>query len=169
MDDGVRTTTRRGLLRTLGVAFAAATLVAAAAGRSSADARRARVGGPSDADVELVLLHGTKADKPLLPKDFPELASPPWNAYNHYDVLSTKKLALANGKTVTEPLPDGSTLETTLLEKDKTDKYKLEIVVKDGKGAQVSKGKYSAGKGARFMPVTLPYKGGILVVSLKVM
>lgn len=169
MDDGVRTTTRRGLLRTLGVAFSAATLVAAAGGRSSADARRARVGGPSDADVELVLLHGTKADKPLLPKDFPELSSPPWNAYNHYEVLSTKKLALANGKMVTEPLPDGSTLETTLLEKDKTDKYKLEIVVKDGKGAQVSKGKYSAGKGARFMPVTLPYKGGILVVSLKLM
>ena len=165
MDDGVRMTTRRGLLRTMGVAFGAIALVATA-GPSSADVRPS---GPSAADVELVLLHGTKADKPLLPKDFPELSSPPWNAYNHYEALSTKKLALSGGKTVSEPLPDGSTLETTLLEKDKAEKFKLEIVVKDGKGTQVSKGKYSAGKGARFMPVTLPYKGGILVVSLKVM
>ncbi len=165
MDDGVRMTTRRGLLRSMGVAFGAIALVAVSAQGSA----HARPSGPSDADVELVLLHGTKADKPLLPKDFPELTSPPWNAYNHYEVLSNKRLALLSGKTVTEPLPDGSTLETTMLEKDKAEKYKLEIVVKDGKGAQVSKGKYSAGKGARFMPVTLPYKGGILVVSLKVM
>lgn len=169
MDDGVRTMTRRSLLRTVGVAFGALALVAAAG--SPTLARATPMGAP-DAQVDLVLLHGTKADKAALPKEFPELASPPWNAYNHYDVLSTKKLALTKDKPTTEPLPDGSTLATTLLEKvvekDGTEKYKLEVVVKDGKGAQVSKGKYSAGKGARFMPVTLPYKGGILVVSLKV-
>ena len=161
----VRTTTRRGLLRSMGVALGAAALVAGAAGRSAAGSR---VAGASDADVELVLLHGTKADQPAIPKDFPELANPPFNAYNHYAVLSSKTLALLKDKTATEALPDGSSLETTLRDKEKGDKFKLEIAVKDAKGAQVSRGKYTAGRGARFMPVTLPYKGGILVVSLKV-
>jgi hypothetical protein len=164
MDDGVRMTTRRSLLRTMGVAFGALALVAAAGSPSFAGPRPE---GASDADVELKLLHGTKADKASLPADFPELASPPWNAYNHYEVLSTKKLGLLKDKTTTEQLPDGSTLEATLLEA-KAEKYKLEIVVKDVKGVQVSKGKYSAKKSARFMPVTLPYKGGILVLSLQV-
>jgi hypothetical protein len=163
--------TRRGLLRAMGVATFAVALVGAAAVPSFAAPTAPN--GASDAEVELVLLHGTKADKPVLPKEFPELASPPWNAYNHYEVLSTKKLGLMKDKAATEPLPDGSTLGTTFLEKvvekDKSEKFKLEVLVKDAKGAQVSKGKYNAAKGARFMPVTLPYKGGILVVSLKVL
>jgi hypothetical protein len=143
--------------------------VAFAVAAGDVHASSAHVRGASDADVELVLLHGTKADKASIPKDFPELGNPPFNAYNHYEILSTKKLGLLKDKATTEPLPDGSSFETTLLEKDKGDKFKLEIVVKDGKGALVSKGKYTAGKGARFMPVTLPYKGGNLVVSLKVL
>ncbi|GAC1351195.1 MAG: hypothetical protein NVSMB1_01880 [Polyangiales bacterium] len=112
-------------------------------------------------------MHGTKDAKEAFPADFPELKNPPWNAYNHYEIVQTKRLTLTKGDAVKETLPDGSQLEATLLET--SPKFKLEVLVKDGHGQQISKGTYKAAKGARFLPVTTPYKGGGLVVSLRLL
>lgn len=148
---------RRTMLRWIGV-------VAMTFGVGTASAA---IQGADDANVELTLLHGTKADASAIPSGWPELTSPPFNAYNHYAVLSTKTLALKKGNASKESLPDGSTLEATLL--DTNPKVKVELVLKDNKGAQISKGTYSSPKGKKFLPVSTPYKGGALVVGLKVL
>lgn len=146
---------RRAMLRW--VAVAAMTL---GVGTASA-----AIAGDGEANVELTLLHGTKAEASVIPSGWPELTSPPFNAYNHYEVVSTKTLALKKGNPAKEALPDGSSLEATLV--DTAPKVKVELVLKDAKGAQVSKGTYSTPKGKRFLPVSTPFKGGALVVGLK--
>jgi len=162
-----RVTTRRRAMRWLGAA-SAAMLVAVTTGAAFAVPRLGQK--PTvDAELELVLLHGTKAPKDSIPDGYDELKNPPWNAFNHYVILENtpKKLALTKGTAVKEALPDGSTLETTLI--DTTPKYQIKVELKDGKGNSLSKGTYKAGKGARFLPVQAPYKGGGLVVSLKIL
>lgn len=150
-------------------AAAAALVVAASTAGAFALPRLTPRGVAGDADLELVLLHGTKADKESYPDDYKDdlKDKPPWNAYNHYEIVAKKKIALTKGAVVKEALPDGSTLEATLLEV--TPKYKLEIIVKDGKNVQISKGTYKTAKGTRFLPVQTPYKGGGLVLSLKIL
>ncbi|MBI2388124.1 MAG: hypothetical protein HYV09_00795 [Deltaproteobacteria bacterium] len=149
---------RRSLLRWIGVA--AMTL---GVGTASA-----AIQGPSAPELEVTLLHGTKASASAIPSGWPELADPPFNAYNRYEILSTKTLALKKGSPSKESLPDGSSLEATLLD-DSNPKVKFELVLKDSKGAQVSKGTYSSPKGKRFLPVSTPYKTGALVVGVKVL
>jgi hypothetical protein len=138
------------------IAIAACTTVV---GTASAELK-----GAGDADVEITLVHGTKGAE-LIPPGWPELKDPPFNAYNHYEVVSTKTLALKKGTQTKESLPDGSSLEATLI--DIAPKVKLELVLKDSKGAQVSKGTYSSPKGKKFIPVSTPYKGGSLVIGVK--
>lgn len=150
-------TSRRTLLRWISVL--AMTL---GVGTASASIR-----GADEANVELTLFHGTKADAGTIPSGWPELTSPPFNAYNHYEQISTKTLALKKGNASKESLPDGSTLEATLV--DTNPKVKVELVLKDNKGAQISKGTYSSPKGKKFLPVSTPYKNGALVVGLKVL
>jgi hypothetical protein len=148
---------RRSLLRWLGVV--SMTLVVGTAS--------AAITGADDANVELTLLHGTKASASAIPSGWPELSNPPFNAYNNYSVLSTKTLPLKKGTATKESLPDGSSFEATLI--DVAPKVKVELVIKDHKGAQVSKGTYSSPKGKKFLPVSMPYKGGSLVIGLKVL
>lgn len=148
---------RRSVLRWLGVVS-----MTLAVGTASA-----AIKGADDANVELTMLHGTKASTSAIPSGWPELNKPPFDAYNHYDVLSTKTLALKKGTATKESLPDGSALEATLIET--APKVKIELVLKDSKGAQVSKGTYSSPKGKKFLPVSTPFKGGALVVGVKVL
>jgi hypothetical protein len=148
---------RRSMLRWLGVVS-----MTLAVGTASA-----AITGPNNADVELTLLHGTKASASAMPSGWPELNKPPFDAYNHYALLSTKTLALTKGTATKESLPDGSSLEATLIET--TPKVKIELVVKDSKGTQITKGTYASPKGKRFLPVSTPYKGGSLVIGFKVL
>lgn len=154
------TTSRRSLLRWLGVIT-----TTLAVGTASAAINQGAAA--NTADVELTMLHGTKASASSIPPGWPELSKPPFDAYNHYELLSTKTLALKKGTATKESLPDGSALEATLIET--TPKVKIELVLKDGKGAQISKGTYSSPKGKRFLPVSTPFKGGSLVVGVKVL
>jgi hypothetical protein len=118
-------------------------------------------------DIELTLFHGTKAAAESIPAGWPELKDPPFNAYNKYEQLSTKTLALTKGTATKESLPDGSSLEATLIEV--APKVKVELILKDKKGSQVSKGTYSAAKGKKFLPVSTPYQNGALVIGVKVL
>jgi len=124
-------------------------------------------GAATTTDVELTLLHGTKASASAMPSGWPELNKPPFDAYNNYVVHSTKKLTLTKGTATKEPLPGGESLEATLI--DTTPKVKIELVLKDKKGVQISKGTYSSPKGKQFIPASIPYKGGSLVLGLKVL
>lgn len=152
-------TSRRGALRWLS-AGAVMLAVTAIVHGSIADSSAA-------IDVELTQIHGTNDGAKSIPADWPELGSPPWNTYSHYDVVPPKStLHLTTGAKVTQKLADGSTLEATLL--DEPNKGKIEIVLKDGGGGTLSKGKYPAGKGAKLLPFSVPYQGGNLVAGLKV-
>jgi hypothetical protein len=124
----------------------------------------AQAGG--DVDLELTLLHGTNQAAAAIPPGWPELGSPPFNAYNHYAVVTTKSLVLKKGTLTKESLPDGSTLEANVVET--APKAKLELVLRDAKGGQVVKGTYSLPKGKRHPFATTPYKGGSLVIGLRV-
>ncbi len=157
-----RKPSRRTAMR--GLVSAAAVL---AVGLSAAFAHSGAIQGAGDGSLELVLLHGTKQATGAIPPGWPELSEPPFTAYNHYEIVGTKTLSLEKGKAFKEALPDGSTIEATLHEV--APKHKFELVVKDSKGAQVSKGSYSLPKGKRILPVSTPYKGGNLVVALKVL
>ncbi len=154
------TTSRRGLLRWFGV-------IATTLAVGSASAAIKQGAAANTADVELTLLHGTKAATSAIPPGWPELNKPPFDAYNHYVVHSTKKLTLQKGAATKESLPGGESLEATLL--DTTPKVKIELVLKDSKGAQISKGTYSSPKGKQFIPASIPFKGGALVLGLKVL
>ncbi len=156
---------RRAALRWLRAA--AATLVigsSAVAFAYPAQAPGAATG--TTANLELTVMHGTKASASAVPSEWSkDLTNPPFSSYNNYVVLTTKTLALTKGAVVKESLPDGSTLEATL--QDTAPKYKVELVLKDAKGAQVAKGSYSSPAGKRFLSHSTPYKGGALVVGLR--
>jgi hypothetical protein len=149
--------TRRDLLRWTSVAAVALSITVSSTG-TFAQATPA----PSTIDVELTQIAGTNGTKSV-PADFPELASAPWNAYNHYEIISTTKLTLPLSTKVTQALVDGSTVEATL-----SPGNKIEVALKDSKGATMSKGKYPVlQKGSKFLPVSVPYKTGNLVVAFK--
>ena len=160
-----KTNTRRDALRWMSVAAVALSITVSSAG-SFAQAAPA----PASIDVELTQIAGT-AGTAQIPAGFPELGSAPWNAYNHYEVISTTKLSLPLSTKVTQALVDGSTVEATLVppptnSADKSNK--VEVTLKDSKGATMSKGKYPIlAKGSKFLPVSVPYKTGNLVIAIK--
>lgn len=118
------------------------------------------------ASVELTLLHGTKTLPSSIPPAFASvLSTPPWTAYTHYVVLSTKSLGLATNNVVKESLPSGHTVEITLLAGGPSPK--MELVLKDSKGVQVAKGTYTQPKGVPLLPWQVPYKNGGLVVAVR--
>lgn len=163
------TRTRRGALRWLS-AVALGVALSAAAAATLATTTRGTISAPqgaSSAKLEVVLLYGTNASTSAIPAGYSELSMPPWNAYNHWEVLSTDMLTLASGTTVNEPLPNGSSFDA-VLQSVNGSSYTMDIVVKSPAGAQQSKGTYIAAKGARFKPVALPHNGGKLVPSLTV-
>ena len=158
-----KTNTRRDLLRWMSVAAVALSITVSSSGTYAQSA-------PATIDVELTQIAGTNGAKQV-PAGFPELGNAPWNAYNHYEVVSTTKLSLPLSVKVTQALVDGSTVEATLVppptsSSDKSNK--IEVTLKDSQGATMSKGKYPIlPKGSKFLPVSVPYKNGNLVVAFK--
>src|SRR4051794_16448964 len=84
---------RRSWLRWCGALTTGAAIATTARWTSAAKPMSAPHGAV-DADMEMVLLFGTKDEKDEIPSGFGDLASPPWNAYNHYEILSTKSIPL---------------------------------------------------------------------------
>jgi hypothetical protein len=161
----LKTSTRRNLLRWISVAAVASSITVFSAGTFAQAAP-----APATIDVELTQIAGTNGTAQI-PAGFPELGTAPWNAYNHYEVISTTKLSLPLSTKITQALVDGSTVEATLVPPpaNATDKSnKVEVTLKDKNGATMSKGKYPVlAKGAKFLPVSVPYKTGNLVVAFK--
>lgn len=146
-------------MRWLGVAFA---VVAATASAQGADA------GPPPASLDITFAQVAGGPgAPSVPKEYPELATPPFNTYPHYEVASTKTVSLPVTVKVTETLVDGSSFEATLVD---VPAAKVDIVVKDSTGATLSKGRYTVppktAKPATLYPISVPYKNGNLVVAV---
>ena len=160
--ESIMGSTRRSALRWLGATAVVGALTTLAGGSMAGpDAGTP----PTSVDIQLTQLVGGPGDKSV-PADWPMLAAPPWNTYPHYEVSSTKKLSLPSTTKVTETLIDGSTFDATYLD---TTSNKVEIVLRDASGATLSKGKYGITKGQKFLPISIPYKTGNLVVAVTVL
>jgi hypothetical protein len=152
-------TTRRGVLRWLCVLGAVSAMTVSAHG---ADA------GPPPATISITFAQvAGGSGGASVPKDYPELATPPFNTYPHYEVASTKTLLLPVTVKSTETLLTGDTFEVTLVD---VPLQKVDIVVKSAKGDTLSKGRYTippkAGKPNNLYPISVPYKDGNLVVAI---
>ncbi len=160
-------TTRRSALRWLCMSAAALTLTATSVGSNAAPTPTPTL------SVQLSLFAGTTSGKPNVPAGWPELGKSPWNSYDTYvQQGATKPFALALSTATTESLPDGSTLEMTYLtvaDANGTQVPKLQLVIKNKAGSQLLSAKYAASKGARHLPISLPYQTGNLVVALQVL
>jgi hypothetical protein len=152
-------TTRRRALRWLCVVGAVTAMTVSAHG---ADA------GPPPATVSITFAQvAGGAGAASVPSSYPELSTPPFNTYPHYDVVSTKTLVLPVTVTSTETLLSGDSFDVTLVD---VPLQKVDIVVKDAKGVVLSKGRYTipakTAKPNNLYPISLPYKSGNLVVAI---
>jgi hypothetical protein len=147
--------------------FLSSMLLCAVGAMTTTAARDARAEDKQTAKMELALLYGVNDGTKQVPADYPELKDAPWNAYDHYTVISVTKLTLEAEKTVTNSLAAGWTLDTTLIPTKDKDVIKVQIVLRDPQKAQMASGKYSIGKGKHILPVSLPYKQGRLVLAMK--
>ena len=152
-------TTRRGVLRWLSVVGAVTVMTASAHG---ADA------GPAPATINITFAQiagGTGT--PSVPKEYPELATPPFNTYPHYEIAATKTIMLPVTVKQTETLLSGDSFEATLVD---VPNAKIDIVVKNAKGDTLSKGRYPVPaktvKPSTIYPISVPYKEGNLVVAI---
>jgi len=149
------------------------------------DAKGAR---PSDskskpnATLELVFLKGAKeanAKHAHIPAEFAnDLKESPHNEYNVYKSIGTCRVSLTTDAASKVLLPNGASLEVTLLKPDdkavKEKKNTLSLGVIGNKSKKPVRIKAYPATGVRFMPIVIPLaKDGaektVLVVALKVL
>ena len=169
--------------------FSASALTAAALGLAlvvGAPAATAQGPAPAPApakaeqasvSAELVVLHatndGTGIDAKIGP--MPELAKPPFSAYNSYKLLERTKLGLSRGKPMTFKLPNQSVLQLSLKEvlaskkKDEPQRYVLSASIQQtGGDSFLPLLEVNATAGENFFVAGQKHKGGILVIGFKV-
>jgi len=130
-------------------------------------------------NVEIIVLHATNEGTGIDPKigKMPELGQPPFSSYNSYKLLDRSKLPLTKGNAQTTTLPNQRVMAVTL--KDVIEPKKKDEVRKFVLSASIQR----PDKGKSFLPLlevnakageTLfvagqSYKGGILVIGIKVL
>ena len=122
-------------------------------------------------NVELIVLHGTNDGKGIDPNvgDMPELKSPPFSSYNSYKLLQKDKLALALGKSDKRKLPNDRNLLVTFKGK-KDQKYTVSVNIQKPNGPDYLPLLDVNGlKGQRFFVAGQAFKGGILVIGVKLL
>jgi hypothetical protein len=172
MIDRKRTLSSRGPIGSRRIFFHAIGAIGAVVTISSSGAFAAPIGESPTAAASVVLefdvIQGEKTGKSSLPAKYPSLAKAPWNTYDTYSITQTKKLTLVLGNGVVETLPDGSTVEATLMPAKSAPKVTIDLVVKGRTGVQLLKSTWSSPKGQPYLPLSLPYKDGNLVPGLTV-
>ena len=167
--------------------FTASALTAAALGLalvSGAPAATAQDQAPPPAQAaqaavsaEIVILHATNDGTGIDPKvgQMPELAKPPFSAYNSYKLLERTKLSLAKGKPTTLKLPNQSTLQVSLKDvlaakkKDEPQRYVIGASIQQpGGDSFLPLLEVNAKAGENFFVAGQKHKGGILVIGFKV-
>ncbi len=157
----------------LGVALTTTMLDARAdeAGASSAQAV------PASVSAEVIILHATNDGTGIDPKigKMPALSQPPFSSYNSYKLLERVKLPLSKGKSSTTKLPTGRDLMVSL--KDVLAAKKKGEAVRYVVTASIQKPdgnsflpllEVNAKAGEPFFVAGQKYKGGILVIGVKV-
>ncbi len=127
--------------------------------------------------ADFLVLHGTNDGAGIDPKigKMPELTKPPFSSYNSYKLLERSTSASSKSTPSTTKLPNGGVLKVTLKDviepKKKGDvkKYVMSASIqKPGGNTFLPMLEVNAKAGETFFVAGQQYKGGILVIAIKV-
>lgn len=164
---------------------AAASIAAAMVAPGDALAQKDKDKGPppaaaavQKARAEIVVLHATNDHTGIDPKigKMPELGKPPFSSYDSYKLLDRAEVQLTRGSAQQKKLPDDGQLAVTLKEilaaEKKGDPPRFAVsakIQKPGGKSFLPALEVSAKKGEIFFVAGQRYKGGILVVGIRVL
>ncbi|APR85207.1 Hypothetical protein A7982_10556 [Minicystis rosea] len=130
---------------------------------------------PSAISAEIMILHGTNNNSGIDPKigQIPALSKPPFSAYNSYKQLDRTTLSIAKGKAGTHKLPTGRELQVFFKDVDTAKKgdprFLLSTSIQTAGGkAYLPNVEVSAKAGEWFFVAGQDYKGGSLVIGIKI-
>ena len=155
---------------------------AATATATSGHPRPADVAAPQgkpetvSAKAEIIVLHATNDATGIDPKigKIPALLQPPFSAYNSYKLLDRAEVQLDKGIQQDRTLPDGGKLAVSLKDIEKKDKdapSKYVVIMsieREGKSFLPSL-EVNAKPGEYFFVAGQKYKGGILVIGIRIL
>jgi hypothetical protein len=127
--------------------------------------------------AEIVILHATNDGTGIDAKigKMPELAKPPFSAYNSYKLLERSNLGLAKGKPTNVKLPNASVLQVSLKDvlaakkKDEPRRFVISASIQQpGGDTFLPLLEVNAKAGEHFFVAGQKHKGGILVIGFKV-
>lgn len=129
-------------------------------------------------NTEFIILHGTNDGTGIDAKigKMPELTKPPFSSYNSYKLLERTTSPTSKSKASVTKLPNGSTLTVTLNDviepkkKGEVRRYTLSATIqKPGSAAAAAPIlQVHAKPGETFFVAGQNYKGGVLVIGIKV-
>ena len=137
-----------------------------------------KVGQASQARAEIIVLHATNDHTGIDPKigKLPELAKPPFSSYDSYKLLDRAEVQLAQGAAQQRKLPDDGQLAVTLKDvlppekKGEPPRFSVAArIQKPGGKAFLPALEVSAKKGEIFFVAGQTYKGGILVIGIRIL
>jgi hypothetical protein len=166
----------------IGLCFALAlTVHGAAAGDASPQAPAvgpAQAPVPASVNMEVIVLHGTNDGTGIDPKigKIAELSKPPFSSYNSYKLLDRPKVAVQKGKETKIKLPNDREMAIALKDiiqpkkKDDVTRYVVSTSIqKPGGNTFLPLLEVNAKAGEWFFVAGQTYKGGILVIGVKVL
>ncbi|MCU0693044.1 MAG: hypothetical protein MUF54_16745 [Polyangiaceae bacterium] len=132
---------------------------------------------PVEIPGEVMVLHATNTDGGIDPdlQRLPQLRKPPFSAYNTYRLVSRHAVVLGTARPdSTTTLPNGRVLKTTLKAVLPDARYRVAASIsrpksdKDDEGSFLPLLEVTARKGETFFVAGQSYRGGILVVGIRV-
>jgi len=132
---------------------------------------------PNALNAEIIVLHATNDGSGIDPKigKMPELGKPPFSSYNSYKLLDRSKQGVAKGNSSKISLPNGGTLMVSLKDiiaaksKDDTKRFVINASIqKPGGNNFLPLLEVNAKPGETFFVAGQSYKGGVLVIGIKV-
>jgi hypothetical protein len=169
----------------LGLALMGATSTIAAQPGGDARGRGPAVSASASSSVsvpvvqvpaEIMVLHATNTDGGIDPRigPLPQLKLPPFSAYNTYKLLDRHAVTLTTARPDTTTLPNGRVLRTTLKGMVPDDKYRVAASISRPRDDKTKEDTFlpllevTAKSGETFFVAGQSYRGGILVVGIRV-
>ena len=129
-------------------------------------------------NMEVIILHATNDGTGIDPKigKIPELSKPPFSSYNSYKLLDRPKIAVAQGAQSTVKLPNGRDMAVKLnnilapVKKGEVTRYDVSTIIQNPRGNTfLPLLQVTAKAGEWFFVAGQTYKGGVLVIGIKVL
>lgn len=161
----------------VGIFLAAGVSLAPIPSVALADQPVAKAETEAAVNAEFIVLHGTNDGTGIDAKigKMPELSKPPFSSYNSYKLLEKSASASSKSKAATTKLPNGAILQVVLKDivepkkKNEAKRYVMSASIKKAGGKDfLPLLEVNAKAGETFFVAGQNYKGGILVIGIKV-